>query len=317
MKKILIVLLVLSCVAFIGIYVFIPGKINFREVILIKANQINANRFITDESKWNKWWPKATIRNEQANIIQTDTNYFYKNYYYAVILKMIQGDSIIINNNSIRINSLLNIIPINSDSVAIQWKGQSASISDPVKRFKNYLDSKKIEKGIEDILQSMKIFLENKDSLYGIHIDQIQVKDTLLVATKYSSITYPTTTEIYTLIKSLKDFISKQEAIETNYPMLNIMQDSGRFSTMVAIPVNKLIPTKNNFLSKRMVPGKILITEVRGGDYTANQALKQIELYMNDYHLTPPAIPFQSLVTDRSKEPDTTKWITKIFYPVM
>jgi hypothetical protein len=28
------------------------------------------------------------------------------------------------------------------------------------------------------------------------------------------------------------------------------------------------------------------------------------------------AIPFQSLVTDRSKQPDTTKWITNIYTPV-
>jgi hypothetical protein len=29
------------------------------------------------------------------------------------------------------------------------------------------------------------------------------------------------------------------------------------------------------------------------------------------------AIPFQSLITDRVKEPDTAKWITKLYAPVL
>ena len=85
---------------------------------------------------------------------------------------------------------------------------------------------------------------------------------------------------------------------------------------MVAIPVSKSIPTNNNFLFKRMVPGKILVTEVKGGTYTTGEALKQLEIYRSDNHLRSPAIPFESLVTDRSREPDTSKWVTKIYYPV-
>lgn len=314
MKILLIGILLLLFITVVTAYFIIPSKIEFKEVILINTNQTNANRFVADESKWSKWWPKENI--EKGNDSIQRGNFFYKNFAYVVTIKMIQGDSILINNNNTSILSLLNIIPINSDSVAIQWKGQSAAASDPIKRFKYYLEGKKVESNVEAILQRMKIFLENKDNIYGIHIDQIQVTDTILVATKNYSITYPTTAGIYTLIKSLKDFIAKQGATETNYPMLNVMQDSGMFRTMVAIPVNKFIPNQNNFLSKRMVAGKILIAEVKGGEHIANEALKQVELYMKDYHLAAPAIPFQSLVTDRSKEPDTTKWVTKIFYPV-
>jgi hypothetical protein len=37
---------------------------------------------------------------------------------------------------------------------------------------------------------------------------------------------------------------------------------------------------------------------------------------MSDYQQTAMAIPFESLVTDRSREPDTLKWITNIYVPV-
>ncbi len=98
--------------------------------------------------------------------------------------------------------------------------------------------------------------------------------------------------------------------------MLHVTGNSSGFKTMVAIPVNKIIAENNNILYKRMVPGKILVTEVTGGTYTTTQALKQLETYINDYQLKSPAIPFESLVTDRLKEADTLKWITRIYYPI-
>ena len=30
-----------------------------------------------------------------------------------------------------------------------------------------------------------------------------------------------------------------------------------------------------------------------------------------------PAIPFESLITNRLEEPDTSKWVTKIYYPFL
>ena len=85
---------------------------------------------------------------------------------------------------------------------------------------------------------------------------------------------------------------------------------------MVAIPINKVIPENEKFVSKRMVPGKILVAQVRGGTYTTAAALRKLEIYMDDNRLSSPAIPFESLLTNRIEEPDTTKWITKIYYPI-
>jgi hypothetical protein len=98
--------------------------------------------------------------------------------------------------------------------------------------------------------------------------------------------------------------------------MLHIWQDSGLFKTEVAIPVNKAIPQNKIYLIKRMVPGKILVAEIKGGDYSAREALRQMHIFMTDNNLSSPAIPFQSLITNRMEEPDTLKWITKIYYPV-
>jgi hypothetical protein len=38
--------------------------------------------------------------------------------------------------------------------------------------------------------------------------------------------------------------------------------------------------------------------------------------YVEDNKKTSPAIPYQSLITNRLTETDTTKWVTKLYYPV-
>ena len=101
--------------------------------------------------------------------------------------------------------------------------------------------------------------------------------------------------------------------------MLNITtKDSINFLTRVAIPVNKRLKDSGNISYKRMLGGgKILVAEIKGGSYSLKKGEIEIEQYVIDYNRIAPAIPFQSLVTDRMKEQDTSKWITKIFYPVL
>lgn len=316
MKKWLVILLILIVLLVGCIYIFIPGKLSITKIALINCSINGTNRYLSDADKWKMWWP--LYNNNPIALRNADSFFINKNCAYQLTQKFYNSIEVSIKyGEEASIKSRINIIPLVADTVALQWNYNITSSLNPLKRIEQYNKAFKTKSNMGEVLGSLKLFLENKENVYGIHIDQIKVKDTLLVATRYSSNTYPTTNEIYNLIKGLKEYISKEGATETNYPMLHVMQDSGRFKTMVAFPINKLITTNDNFLLKRMVPGKILITQVKGGINTANQAIKLIEQYMDDYHLTSPAIPFQSLVTDRSKEVDTTKWVTKIYYPVM
>jgi hypothetical protein len=38
--------------------------------------------------------------------------------------------------------------------------------------------------------------------------------------------------------------------------------------------------------------------------------------YISDHQYADAAVPYQSLITNRVTEKDTTKWVTKICYPV-
>lgn len=316
MKNLLKVVLIITVLGLICIYLFIPSKIRFTKIALIKTNQNIANRHLNDETNWKKWWPVAKQDSLSVAKVNDKEMYTYKSHSYSIDKKFINATSISIKNGYPPLNSNIHVVPLKDDSVLIEWKGEMPASSNPVKKIRYYLWAKKVHSEMADILKNLKNFLENKEKIYGINIRQIKVTDTILVATQYASNTYPSTTTIYDLIKKLKEYISSNGATETNYPMLHVTADSGLYETMIAIPVNKVISGNNNFLYKRMVPGKILVTEVKGGTYTTTQALKQLETYINDNQLRSPAIPFESLITDRYKEADTSKWVTKIYYPI-
>jgi hypothetical protein len=314
MKTLFISVLAVVVVALIGIYVFIPAKITFSKVIFIKTKVTITNRFLMDESKWGKWFPSDSVNNPSG--APGKNIYKYKNYIYSVENTMMNSGEVSISNNNTSLKSLIYIIPIDGDSVVIEWKSELPESSDPVKRIRNYKKAKELQNSMADILKHLQTFLEKKENVYGLDITQMKVTDTLFIATIYKSPEYPSTPAIYSFIKDLREYIFKKGAEETNYPIMNIIQERDSFRTIIAIPINKIIPQENNFELKTMVPGNILVTEVTGGNFTTGNALMQLDMYLHDHDLESPALPFQSLVTDRSREPDTAKWVTKIYYPI-
>ena len=146
------------------------------------------------------------------------------------------------------------------------------------------------------------------------------MKDSILVSTYGIFKNYPSTEDIYNLIGKLKTYIKNESAEETGLPMLNIItpDSTGNYIAKVAVPVNKRLPSFGNITYKWMLAGgNILVTEVKGGKSEIDKAFAQIENYISDRGYVAPAIPFLSLVTDRMKEPDSSKWITRIYYPIM
>jgi hypothetical protein len=163
----------------------------------------------------------------------------------------------------------------------------------------------------------MKAFVEKQVNVYGVNFYETMSHDSTLVVTKSTYSNYPSTTQVYNLISELKKYIADEGAKENNFPMLNVKRlNEAEFETMVAISVNKYLPGNNKIFSRRFVPWKMQAADVIGGSYTVEDALKQMKIYMNDYQKRAMALPFQSLVTDRSKQPDTLKWITRIYTPI-
>jgi len=212
------------------------------------------------------------------------------------------------------------ILPYSRDSVAVQWQTSFTASINPVMRLMQYFEAFNIKRGMSTVLNSFKEFADETKNIYGFHIERTTFTDSILIATSFSGHAYPSIATIYAAINHLKAMVATAGALEKDYPMLNINKtDSTDYKIMIAICINKEIKTDASSFIRRMVVmrDRFLITDVTGGFSNIQKAHNAINDYMEDHLLSQPGIPFEILISDRSKERDTSRWKTKIVYPSM
>lgn len=287
-------------VVFLGcVYIFIPGSLSISQVTPVSSSPNGAYRSLADTGKWRNWFPA------------TDA------YKFTLTQPLPHGVDVLVERDSMKIPSRIVIMPVQSDSVTLVWQCTYPAGNNPFKRIASYNRAAALKDNFAEILQQFKAYAENTQNIYGYNIQQTSTTDTMLVAVRGSAAKYPSTQEVYKLVNQLKDYLIVNGARQTGYPMLNVTPTVDTFHFQVAVPVNKELPDKDNIFSRRMVPGNFMMLEAKGGPATIDHAMKQLQQYAVDYQRTSMAIPFQVMITDRMQEQDTTKWITRIYYPVM
>lgn len=310
MKKWLLLLSACLIILLLILYFLIPTQIQINRSVGVKANSSAAYRNLLADQTWKTWWPAKSEANDIKSLV-------YEDAVYKLDQKLFNAFAITIDKEKTTINTELNLIPDGQDSLNLVWSAKLPTASGPFDKISKYFQSRTIGEQMEELLSALKKYLGDEQNLYGSIIRQTKVKDSVLVATRLTLDHYPTTDEIYGMVDKLKAYIQEKGAKETDFPMLHVDSARGSYTTMVGIPTDTLVNGNNVDIDlKRLVLGNILVTEVRGGTFTTRRALQQLEHYVYDYKRTSPAIPYESLVTDRRKERDTTKWITKIYYPV-
>ena len=305
MKKILIGLVLSMAFLLAAVYLFIPHKIKIEAIVPLNAAVPGVLRTLENDSNWKRWWPGETP------FAYNEESYFIRGNIFNVF-------DIDIYTDKDTINSRMELVFVKTNTMMILWNAEQVHSNNPFKRFTQYRHAKEMEKNLKAILQSMKAFLEKRENIYGFDIKEILVKDSVLISTRRTFDHFPNTQEVDAMIQSLKKYIVQNNAIEKNLPMLNVVKlDSSHYKAMTAIPVDRALPETNEFAPKFLLKGGyILEAQIQGGPFTIENSLKEFENFRADYKFNSPAIPYQLLVTDRVKEADTTKWITRLYYPV-
>jgi hypothetical protein len=295
MKRISLILAIVLLLVLAFTYLFIPNKITVSQRLNIPANREAIFRKLGDTTEWTKWWPGEYKANN------VNSSFMINGLRYKLDDKK------------------LTCLSVNANETTISLNGVIPTSYNPIRRIQLFFTANKIKKDANTLIQSIKSQYSTTTSLYGYDIQKKLVVDSILLSTSKEIKEYPSINIIYSLIDELKTYIKQQSANETGNPMLNIFtKDSVTYLVKVAIPVDKKLPSSGNISYRWMLGGgNILITDVKGGEGEIQKAYVQIQNYISDYKRVAPAIPFESLVTDRRQEPDSSKWITRIYYPVM
>lgn len=309
MKKwILSACLIILSVA-IAFYFLIPAIQNTSYQTVADCPQTAAARKIIDIKKWKLWWPGQTIN---------DTSYTYQSYTYTIGKVRLDGIEMIISNNNSSVKGFFQIGYIGQDSTRFNLTCKNSFSTNPVKRFAQYFQVEGFQNNAISLLENIQKYFDNQENIYGLNIITEKMVESSFISLKNTFDHYPTTEEIYSKIELVKDFVKKTNGEEGGFPMAHVENIGEKnFELMVAVPTKHELPGNDKFQLKRMHTGYVLTAKVKGGNYAIINGEKELANYKTDYRLNSPAIPFQSLITNRLQESDTTKWITKLYYPVL
>ena len=304
MKKWMLLSLSMVVISCFCVDFFIPSSISVSRLVPARCKAVAAFPFLSDEMKWGVWWPGRLSR---AAFHVRQLSY--------------QSVGITIGRGRDALDSRLNLLSVGGqDSLLLDWETQLHSGWNPIDRVRTFRQARQLSGQLDEILLAASSFLGKRENLYGIPIGEGSTTDTLLIASRAIKTGPPANEDIYALVSKLGRYVREMGSRQTGYPMVNVMPSvdkPGDFQMMVAMPVANVLPGKGDIFFMRLIPGRYLITEVTGGATTVDRALSGLRDYIRDHERTVMAIPFQSLVTDRMSEPDSARWVTRIYYPVM
>ncbi len=301
-----------AVILFFGVVYFaLPNKSSVAVSIKANAPLACVQRVLSNKTLCTKWLPKEGKQLTANEFLLDDCTFTF-------VSDNFQNNNIAVKYKGVTANSMI-ISAAARDSSFTSVNFQFPNSTNPFKKIVNYFTYKHVETTTQKLLNSLQSFLSNTENIYGVSMKREILKDSTLIALKSSSKNYPTVFEIYKNIDILKAYATTNGAAENNPPMLNIYKDGENgYAFMVALPINKWLENKGNIIAKRMLAGGNILEsgEIKGGFYTVDHFLKELENFRADVNGMSPAIPFQSLITDRSKESDTSKWVTKLYFPV-
>ncbi len=310
MKKVFVGLLALLIVGLIGVYVFIPSTIHVSKVSFALTNESNVFDFLTQSAQMSKWF-----QDEDGKLDSS----FQKHQMQFTLGKVFEsGPNIRISKDGDTAKSLITLIQVKLDSTLIEWRAELPTGNNPLTKIKLYFFAQDIKAAMDELTLQLQSFLSKRENVYGFDIQIGHIADTVLLATYQRSTAKLEPKAYYALLDQMKKFIATKGASIVNPPMMHSKRLSEtEVETMLAFPINKVIAVQNGYVIKRMNMGNALVLDLKsGGSATTSFAMQQMDKFIEDFHLTSPAIPFESMITDRILVTDSSKWQTRIYYPI-
>jgi hypothetical protein len=299
--------IVFLAIVFAGLILLllIPAKRQHKQTLTIECPPDAVTRFMIASNEWKKWWPGQQIN---------DTTFVFQHTNYTIKHILMNGFFMVSANQRSAIE--LSFVPALNNHTQFTIICTGLLSYNPFKRIVQLFSREEKQKAI-NFMEQCQSFFSKTSNVYGYTIERNRVSLLNWMSAKHLFTQYPSTTEMYSVIEGLEKYIQSQNGAILGAPIVHIRTlDTNQFELMTALPVTQAVTPNNQYSIKQMVPGFMLTGQVKGGTYTVTEAEKSMENYVRDYRKQSPAIPFQTLITDRRKETDTSKWVTQLNYPV-
>lgn len=123
--------------------------------------------------------------------------------------------------------------------------------------------------------------------------------------------------DIASSYKTITDFLKKNNLGIAGYLCAfyhNFSPD--KIEMECAIPINKMVASEGDVHVSVMKAGKAVVANYFGPYTGTSKAHQAINTWINENHKKIIGSPWEEYITDPMMEKDTSKWLTKVYYPI-
>jgi hypothetical protein len=291
----------------IGLFIFLPGTTVVYDSLVIDRPYYPLERKVVNLSAWPDWWPGRQVG---------DSSFEFNGHSLRIHTVLLNGFQARFERDS-------------NHRVSYQFVAEAGAKTrlslgvayyhgfNPIERLIGFLQKGKYKAELQQWLRSVGDFFGDDVKLYGSAIEQGKVTDSVLMAVKEYYDHKPSVQELYALVADLEDYIERHQGTVNQIPMLHIYKETETlYIAMVAMPTSRALPVTDRFMVKRMALGNVLKGKVVGGENLVKQCEENLAAYARDHGRVAPAIPYQRWITNRLQQPDSSAWITELYFPV-
>ncbi len=332
----IIITLVILAIVIAGVGFLMPGKVHVERSLTMKAPQEIVHAQINNLKNWNNWspWYKMdTTMKMEYNNIEEGAGASYK--WDSNNDKVGKGDMTITSSTPDSINTAMNFMKYGtaigkfafakSDSgTKVTWSMESDMGMNPIGRiFGMFMDKMlgpDFENGLAGIKEVAEAIPTGPKTYRGYEVMEMDSPEMVYIGKK-DSIGWDKISEFYMKnLPAIYEAVGKAKLEPSASPSgLFFKWDTVNKITVMAaaIPVKGNAKTKVKGLETFIIPaGKMLHIAYYGGYNGTDIAHMAMDDYINEKGFMKRLPIAEEYVTDHGKEPDSTKWLTNVYYPV-
>ncbi len=201
----------------------------------------------------------------------------------------------------------------------ITWAFEG-TLSYPIERWFGLFMDKSMGPQFEKGLSNFKTIVEKLPDPVGRtgDIQEYNFKGIVAVSLQEKCNMNKITNRMFDMYTTLMAFL-KNENIEISdapFAIYHPCEDEGFVILECALPISEKIDTKDNIKLIEIPAGKTIMASHFGHYNTVQTTYKTIQKYITDNELEVEGVPWESYITDPTKERDQNKWETKVYFPI-
>jgi len=333
LKWILIVLAGLLILLFL-LSLLIPSKSSFEQSIQINTPANHVYSFVVDYEKWPLWDPWADADPEMTNVIEGTPGIGHKRTWESKTQgngsmeivemepgKMMKAKLMFENSNKPAWDNWL--FEENEEGVEVKWTVEIETGINPITKYMFFFAKKIMTNSMEKGLSKLQELAESTPVVPEIQITEkelptqkyIGIKKTLSFKTDNIEAFFG---EAY---QTLMAFLTKNKVPITAAPVAFYHAWDEKNQVMeteaaIPVPLDFNLKLEKGIELSEVTAGKA-VSAIHYGAYDKVGAVwNALETYIGEKKLEIRGVPYEIYLVSHDMEPDTSKWMTEIVYPV-